>query len=179
MTGAAGRQTDKASAVVIFGATGDLAKLETFPALVGLVDRGVLDVPVIGVAKSGWGLDQATGAGRDRPGRIAVQDDLTIKGHPEISVIGDMMSLRKLPGVAEVAMQSGLYSGHRIKRQLTGQPSAKAIQVPRSRIGSLCGSRSRRRLGRADEAVELSRLGDLAVHGSTRASSASATARSS
>jgi glucose-6-phosphate 1-dehydrogenase len=47
-----------ADALVIFGATGDLAKLETFPALVGLVDRGVLDVPVIGVAKSGWGLAQ-------------------------------------------------------------------------------------------------------------------------
>jgi glucose-6-phosphate 1-dehydrogenase len=45
-------------ALVIFGATGDLAKLETFPALVGLVERGVLDVPVIGVAKSGWGLEQ-------------------------------------------------------------------------------------------------------------------------
>src|SRR5262245_25829377 len=45
-------------ALVIFGATGDLAKLETFPALVGLVERGVLDVPVIGVAKSGWELDQ-------------------------------------------------------------------------------------------------------------------------
>jgi glucose-6-phosphate 1-dehydrogenase len=50
--------TDKVDALVIFGATGDLAKLETFPALVGLVERGVLDVPVIGVAKSGWGLDQ-------------------------------------------------------------------------------------------------------------------------
>ncbi|HYK66682.1 MAG TPA: hypothetical protein VEV45_01965, partial [Streptosporangiaceae bacterium] len=50
--------TDTVDALVIFGATGDLAKLETFPALVGLVDRGVLDVPVIGVAKSGWGLDQ-------------------------------------------------------------------------------------------------------------------------
>src|SRR6476469_5393747 len=50
--------TDHADALVIFGATGDLAKLETFPALVGLVDRGVLDVPIIGVAKSGWGLDQ-------------------------------------------------------------------------------------------------------------------------
>jgi len=48
----------KIAALVIFGATGDLAKLETFPALVGLVDRGVLDVPVVGVAKSGWGLDQ-------------------------------------------------------------------------------------------------------------------------
>ena len=43
---------------MIFGATGDLAKIETFPALVGLVQRGVLDVPVIGVAKSGWGLEQ-------------------------------------------------------------------------------------------------------------------------
>ena len=49
---------DQVDALVIFGATGDLAKLETFPALVGLVDRGVLDVPVIGVAKNGWGLEQ-------------------------------------------------------------------------------------------------------------------------
>jgi glucose-6-phosphate 1-dehydrogenase len=50
--------TESMDALVIFGATGDLAKLETFPALVGLVERGVLDVPVVGVAKSGWGLDQ-------------------------------------------------------------------------------------------------------------------------
>ncbi|MGY1694694.1 glucose-6-phosphate dehydrogenase [Geodermatophilus sp. SYSU D00814] len=50
--------TERVDALVIFGATGDLAKLETFPALVGLVDRGVLDVPVVGVAKSGWGLDR-------------------------------------------------------------------------------------------------------------------------
>ncbi|MBV9447691.1 MAG: glucose-6-phosphate dehydrogenase [Streptosporangiaceae bacterium] len=50
--------TGQVDALVIFGATGDLAKLETFPALVGLVERGVLDVPVVGVAKSGWGLDQ-------------------------------------------------------------------------------------------------------------------------
>src|SRR5882724_13189991 len=50
--------SDDIDALVIFGATGDLAKLETFPALVGLVGRGVLNVPVIGVAKSGWGLEQ-------------------------------------------------------------------------------------------------------------------------
>ena len=49
---------DGVDALVIFGATGDLAKLETFPALVGLVERDVLNVPVIGVAKSGWHLDQ-------------------------------------------------------------------------------------------------------------------------
>jgi glucose-6-phosphate 1-dehydrogenase len=50
--------TDPVDALVIFGETGDLAKLETFPALVGLVERGVLTVPVVGVAKSGWGLEQ-------------------------------------------------------------------------------------------------------------------------
>ena len=49
---------NRVDALVIFGATGDLAKLETFPALVGLVQRGVLDFPVVGVAKSGWGLEQ-------------------------------------------------------------------------------------------------------------------------
>ena len=49
---------DQVDALVIFGATGDLAKLETFPALVGLVERGVLDVPVMGVAKSGWRVEQ-------------------------------------------------------------------------------------------------------------------------
>src|SRR3974390_2450724 len=60
--GQPGRRNDMAGtrvdALVIFGATGDLAKLERFPALVGLVERGVLDVPVVGVAKSGWGLEQ-------------------------------------------------------------------------------------------------------------------------
>src|ERR1700753_339428 len=50
--------TNEVDALVIFSATGDLAKIETFPALVGLVQRGVLNVPVIGVAKSGWGLEQ-------------------------------------------------------------------------------------------------------------------------
>ncbi len=55
----------RADALVIFGPTGDLAKLETFPALVGLVERGVLDMPVIGIAKSGWGLDQFRGYAAD------------------------------------------------------------------------------------------------------------------
>jgi NADH:ubiquinone reductase (H+-translocating) len=69
-------------------------------------------------------LAAATGAERDRSGRIAVRDDLTVDGHPEVSVIGDMMSLRKLPGVAEVAMQAGFYTGRRIDRLLTGRGTA-------------------------------------------------------
>jgi NADH dehydrogenase len=45
----------------------------------------------------------ATGAERDRAGRIEVGDDLTIPGHPEVFVLGDLMSAHGLPGVAEVA----------------------------------------------------------------------------
>ena len=43
---------------MFFGATGDLAYKEVFPALQALVQRGRLDVPIIGVARSGWDLEQ-------------------------------------------------------------------------------------------------------------------------
>src|SRR3954451_4803756 len=66
-------------------------------------------------------LAEATGAATDRSGRIRVGADLTIAGHPEISVVGDMMAHDDLPGVAEVAMQSGLYAGRRIRRRLSGE----------------------------------------------------------
>ena len=45
-------------ALVFFGATGDLAYKKIFPSLQGMVKRGHLNVPVIGVAKSGWNLEQ-------------------------------------------------------------------------------------------------------------------------
>jgi NADH:ubiquinone reductase (H+-translocating) len=56
---------------------------------------------------------KATGAEQDRAGRIVVGKDLSIPGHPEIMITGDMMSLDNLPGVAEVALQAGLYAGRR------------------------------------------------------------------
>jgi len=64
---------------------------------------------------------EATGAQQDRAGRIIVDADLTIPGHPDILVTGDMMSLDKLPGVAEVAMQSGHYAGRKILLQAQDQ----------------------------------------------------------
>lgn len=48
----------KSDALVFFGATGDLAYKKIFPALQEMIRRGILDVPVIGVAKAGWGIDQ-------------------------------------------------------------------------------------------------------------------------
>jgi NADH dehydrogenase len=73
-------------------------------------------------------LANATGAKRDKAGRILVGENLTIPGHPEISVLGDMMSLNKLPGVAEVAMQSGLYAGNRIRRRVSGDLAEKPFR---------------------------------------------------
>src|SRR5215813_9717796 len=52
-------------ALVFFGATGDLAYKKIFPSLHAMVKRGVLDVPVIGVAKSGWGLKQLQARARE------------------------------------------------------------------------------------------------------------------
>jgi NADH dehydrogenase len=70
----------------------------------------------------------ATGAQQDRAGRIVVGPDLSIPGHPEILVTGDVMSLDKLPGVAEVAMQTGLYAGRKIAHQARGQDFGKPFK---------------------------------------------------
>src|SRR5262245_18233515 len=52
-------------ALVFFGATGDLAYKKIFPSLQAMLKRGHLAVPVIGVAKSGWKLDQLRARARD------------------------------------------------------------------------------------------------------------------
>ena len=55
----------KSRALVFFGATGDLAYKKIFPALQAMIKRGALDVPVIGVAKAGWNLDQLVARAKD------------------------------------------------------------------------------------------------------------------
>ena len=57
--------TQKSQALVFFGATGDLAYKKIFPALQAMVKRGTLNVPVIGVAKAGWNLDQFLARAKD------------------------------------------------------------------------------------------------------------------
>jgi NADH dehydrogenase FAD-containing subunit len=64
----------------------------------------------------------------DRAGRVRIQKDLTVDGHPEILVIGDTASLdqngKPLPGVAQVAMQQGRYAAKLIHSRITGSPAA-------------------------------------------------------
>src|SRR5260370_34819026 len=77
-----------------------------------------------GVAAAGvaTAMAKAPGAKCDRAGRIMVGKDLTVPGYPEIYVPGDLMSLEGLPGVAEVAMQGGLYAGRHIGHAVEGRP---------------------------------------------------------
>jgi NADH:ubiquinone reductase (H+-translocating) len=62
----------------------------------------------------------------DRAGRVRIQKDLTVPGHPEIFVVGDTASLdqngKPLPGVAQVAMQQGRYAGKLIRGRISGAP---------------------------------------------------------
>jgi NADH:ubiquinone reductase (H+-translocating) len=69
----------------------------------------------------------STGAPVDDQGRIHVRPNLTVAGHPEIFVIGDLALYeqpngRQLPGVAQVAIQQGMYVGRAIDGRLHGEP---------------------------------------------------------
>ena len=66
-------------------------------------------------------LAEKTGAATDRAGRVEVNPDCTLPGHPEVFAIGDMVSLNKLPGVAQPAMQEGTYVGRLILARLAGR----------------------------------------------------------
>ena len=71
-------------------------------------------------------LSEQSGAPLDRAGRISVNPDLTLPGHPEVFVVGDMISLDNLPGVAQVAIQGAKYVSKEIDHRLKG----KAPQEP-------------------------------------------------
>jgi NADH dehydrogenase len=68
-------------------------------------------------------LARTLGAPLDRAGRVLVNDDLTLPGHPEVFVIGDLAAMRMpLPGVAQVAMQGGVHAARSIEGDIAGKP---------------------------------------------------------
>ncbi len=82
-----------------------------------------------GVLASSFGrrVADATGAETDRSGRIRVERDLTVPGHPEIFVVGDAAIQpwkrdRPVPGVAQGGIQGGRYAGESVLHRLRGQP---------------------------------------------------------
>src|SRR4051794_6221199 len=84
-----------------------------------------------GVSASPLGplLCERAGIEPGRGGRVPVEPDCTLPGHPEVFVVGDLMQHPdKLPGVAEVAMQSGIHSALQIDRRLKGDPTPRRFR---------------------------------------------------
>ncbi|WP_240641416.1 NAD(P)/FAD-dependent oxidoreductase [Nocardioides ferulae] len=92
----------------------------------GRVERleAVTKIWAAGVQGSPLGklLAEQCGAPLDRAGRIGVNPDLTLPGYPEVFVVGDMISLDNLPGVAQVAIQGAKYAAKTIVGRLEGKP---------------------------------------------------------
>ena len=94
---------------------------ETIPARTIFWAAGVLS------ARFARTVAEATGAATDRSGRIIVEPDLTIPGHPEIFVVGDAAVEpwkpgKPTPGVAQGAMQGGSYAAKVVRRRILGRP---------------------------------------------------------
>lgn len=91
--------------------------------------ESVCKVWAAGVSASPLGvtLAEQSGAGLDRAGRIEVLPDLTLPGHPEVFVVGDMIALNGLPGVAQVAIQGGRHAAGQIKARLAGKSAVTRL----------------------------------------------------
>jgi NADH dehydrogenase len=88
---------------------------ETIRARTRIWAAGVQASPLAGM------LARAAGVETDRAGRVPVEPDCTLPGHPEVFAIGDMVSLNKLPGIAQPAIQEGKYVGRVIKARTTAE----------------------------------------------------------
>jgi NADH dehydrogenase len=92
-----------------------------FDARTVLWTAGVQAVPFVATLAAALSVNQ------DKAGRIAVNPDLTVPGHNNIWVVGDIMSLGELAGVAEVALQGGLHSAGQIHRAVVGKPRQRDV----------------------------------------------------
>jgi NADH dehydrogenase len=108
-----------------------------------------------GVEASGLGktLSERTGAPLDRGGRLIVEADLTVPGHPEIFVIGDLASFshqtgQPLPGLAPVAMAEGRYVARAIQTRLRGQPVAPFHYFDKGNLATIGRNRAVAEFGR-------------------------------
>ncbi|MGV8872910.1 MAG: NAD(P)/FAD-dependent oxidoreductase [Rhodococcus sp. (in: high G+C Gram-positive bacteria)] len=66
-------------------------------------------------------LADQSGSETDRAGRVLVEPDLTVKGHPNVFVVGDLMSVKDVPGMAQGAIQGATYAAKLIKSSIKGE----------------------------------------------------------
>jgi NADH dehydrogenase len=94
-------------------------------------------------------LAAAAGAETDRAGRVTVEPDLTLAGHPDVIALGDMVRVRSqdgdiqdLPGVAPVAMQQGRYAAAAVKRRLAGKPVKPFRYIDKGNLATIGRARA-------------------------------------
>ena len=92
-----------------------------------------------GVAASPLGA--SLGVPLDPTGRVLVEPDLTLPGHPEVSVVGDLAAITHhgalVPGVAPAAMQMGRHASRNIERAITGQPPQPFHYIDKGSMATL------------------------------------------
>ena len=105
----------------------DGVALEQAGARSEVAARVVLWAAGVAASPLGQALAEAAGCALDQAGRVVVQADLTVPGHPDVFVLGDLAACagrdgRPLPGVAPVAMQQGRHAAAAVRARLRGRP---------------------------------------------------------
>ena len=129
--------------------------------------RAATKIWAAGVSASPLGrtLADQTETRIDRAGRLAVLPDLTLPGHPEVFVVGDMAAIDGVPGVAQVATQGGRYAASTIDRRLrTGRPGAPFRYKDKGSMAIISRFRAIAKIGRLELSGALAWLLWLAVH---------------
>jgi len=118
------------SGVRVIGVDRDGVTFQTRNATDSIRAKTVLWAAGVSASPLGKILAERTGAALDKLGRLKVNPDLTLPGHPEVFVVGDLAILNDekgspLPGVAQVAMQGGAYAARVIVKRIQGEASTK------------------------------------------------------
>jgi NADH dehydrogenase len=132
---------------------------EKIPASVILWGAGVSASP----------LGRMLGVPTDKAGRVIVQPDLTLPGHPEVFVAGDLASARRhngqpVPGVAPAAIQMGKFAARQIKRSVAGKPRERFEYLDKGSLATIGRSRAVADLGKLHISGYFAWLAWLFIH---------------
>jgi NADH:ubiquinone reductase (H+-translocating) len=132
---------------------------EKIPATVLLWGAGVSASP----------LGKMLGAPTDKAGRVLVEPDLTVPGHPEIFIVGDLAAAKTtngnfIPGVAPAAIQMGRFAARQIRRSLEGKPREPFHYVDKGSLATVGRSKAVADLGKLHFSGYFAWLAWLFVH---------------
>ena len=139
----------------------------------GVVSVGKEKIPAAvilwGAGVSASPLGKMLGVPTDKAGRVIVQPDLTVPGHPEVFVAGDLAAAEQkngkpVPGVAPAAIQMGKFAARQIKRSLEGKPREEFAYLDKGSLATIGRSRAVADLGKIHISGFFAWLAWLFVH---------------